>query len=114
MAEAVDRSLLLVVEGFDGRTVPRTPDGEEDLGRQLEEVDIPDHSEKELDSFLKSKYLKELRTRLMTGIIKRPSRITLIMGKNRTAQISCGDLNAFTIPNDYLNAVLFVPMTFTR
>jgi len=61
VAEAVDRSLLLVVEGFDGRTVPRILDGEEDLGRQLEEADIPDHSEEELDSFLKSKYLKESR-----------------------------------------------------
>jgi hypothetical protein len=69
VAEAVDRSLLLVVEGFDGRTVPRILDGEEDLGRQLEEADIPDHSEEELDSFLKSKYLKEsrLRTRIIIG-----------------------------------------------
>ena len=59
VAAAVDHSLLLVVEGFDGRTVPRTPDVVEDLGRQLEEADIPDHSEEELDSFLKSKYLKD-------------------------------------------------------
>jgi len=58
--EAVGRSLLLVVEEApDGQTVPRILDGEEDLGRQLEEADIPDHSEEELDSFLKSKYLKD-------------------------------------------------------
>jgi len=40
--------------------------------------------------------------------------IALIMGKNWTAQISCGDKNPFTIPKDYLNVALFLLMTFTR
>jgi hypothetical protein len=56
LQESVDRSSLpWVVEGLDGRIVPRILDGEEDLGRQLEEADIPDHFEEERDSFLKSK-----------------------------------------------------------
>lgn len=51
-AEEVARSLLLVVEGLDGRRGPKIPGEEEGLGhhQNLEWADIPDHFGEVVDS----------------------------------------------------------------